>query len=228
MRYTTIANAKKVNDTVVKATPLLAEKVQGEYNKALLDAITKNENNPYLTERQQERVNAGKCTAEHYTKNIVAKINKKYIADQIDELNKIFSETREAKSITIRTDWRRGSMGANQCKAFVRVVYNDYSVEEFESERTGGCGYDKESTAIGGALNEIDALRQELCIMDNNAISEGKSRREFIGYGSSSAIVPYFEGGVGFSCHRQILEKLGYTFKHVTWTDKMDVYEFTK
>lgn len=228
MKVLTIANMMEVNEKARQEVPELAKKVQEEYNAQIEKALTTKENNPYLTELQQEKVNNGKKQPQDFAKNIVNKVNKEYKAAEIRRLNAIFTEKKEVISLMVDTDWRRGSYGAQQCKAHIRVIYKDYSVEEYESSRTGGCGYDKQSTATGEALTQINALMQEFCKAANEAIKAGKSYRESIGYGSGYSIVPYFEGGVGFSCHQHIMGKLGYKFRHVNWTNKTDLYEFTK
>jgi hypothetical protein len=218
---------KEVSEKARQEVPELAEKVQAEYNNAVEKALTTKENNPYLTELQQEKVNTGKKQVQDFAKNIVNKVNKRYNALEIDRLNAIMQETRKIKKITIYTDWKNNWAG-NQCKATVSVIYDNYETADYISERTTGGGYDKESTATKGALNQINALMQELCIMANEAIKAGKEYRDFIGYGSGYNIVPYFEGGVGFSCHQHILEKLGYKFEHAHSTKKTDLYIFTK
>lgn len=227
MKTLTIANMKKVNENIFEVVPELAKKVQGEYNNAIEKALTTKENNPYLTECQQRKVDEGKKQVQDFAKNIVNKLNKRYNALEIDRLNAIMQETRKIKKITIYTDWRSNWAG-NQCKATVSVIYDNYETADYISERTTGGGYDKESTATKGALNQINALMQELCIMANEAIKAGKSYREFIGYGSGYDNVPYFEGGVGFNCHRNILQKLGYKFEHAHSTKITDLYIFTK
>ena len=227
MKVLTIANMMEVSEKARAAVPELAEKVQAEYNNAIEKALTTKENNPYLTELQQEKVNSGKKQVQDFAKNIVNKLNKRYNALEIDRLNDIMQETRKIKKITIYTDWRSNWAG-NQCKATVSVIYDNYETIDYISERTTGGGYDKESTATKGALNQINALMQELCIMANEAIKAGKTYRDFIGYGSGYDNVPYFEGGVGFDCHRNILQKLGYKFEHAHWTKRTDLYIFTK
>lgn len=227
MKTLTIANMKKVNQNIFDIVPELAEKVQNEYNKAVEKALTTTENNEYLTEIQQEKVKAGKKQVQDFAKNIVNKLNKRYNALEIDRLNAIMQETRKIKKITIYTDWRSNWAG-NQCKATVSVIYDNYETADYISERTTGGGYDKESTATKGALNQINALMQELCTMANEAIKAGKSYCDYIGYGAGYDNLPYFEGGVGFDCHRNILQKLGYKFEHAHWTKRTDLYIFTK
>jgi hypothetical protein len=227
MKVLTIANMKEVSEKARQEVPELADKVQSEYNNAVEKALTTKENNPYLTELQQEKVNNGKKQPQDFAKNIVNKLNKRYNALEIERLNSIMQETRKIKKITIYTDWKNNYEG-NQCKATVSVIYDTYETAEYISERTSGGGYDKESTATKGALNQINALMQELCTMANEAIKAGKTYRDFIGYGSGYDNVPYFEGGVGFDCHRNILQKLGYKFEHAHSTKRTDLYIFTK
>jgi hypothetical protein len=232
MKVRTIANYKiEVSEKAMESVPALAGKVKKEYNDYIDKAMHTKENNTYLTEKQQEAVNNG-APLEKYEKNIVNKINKTYKADEIRRLNSIFEEEKEVKRIIISTTWSRGSMGAMQCKAIAKVYYkgNDgtYNYEQYESRKTGGCGYDKESTATGEVLDQINALMKEFTIKANEAVEKGENYREYIGYGSGYRIVPYFEGGVGFRCHASILQKLGYTFNHLDWTKHSDVYEFIK
>lgn len=229
MKVLTIANMMEVSEKARQEVPELAEKVQTEYNNAVEKALTIKENNPYLTELQQEKVNSGKKQLQDFAKNIVNKVNKEYKANEIERLNGIFTSDKKIKRIVIETDWKKGSYGANQCKANVAVIYEGgKGITRYTSSRTGGCGYDKESTATGEVLTQIPELMQELCEIANTAIKENKSYRDFIGYGSGYRIIPYFEGGVGFNCHQHILEKLGYKFNHVFWNKTSDIYEFTK
>ena len=217
-----------INEKAKKEVPALAEKVEAEYNATIEKALTTAENNEYLTDYQKGKIKEGKFKVEHYAKSIIAKINKSYKSTPLERLNAAFSDDREIKKITIATDWKKGSMGANQCKAEIRIIYDDYSVGGYDSRRTGGCGYDKESTAIADALNQCNPLIKELCIMANKAIEENKPYREALGYVSGYNVIPYFEGGVGFSCFESILNKAGYFMNHVYWNKRSDVYEFTK
>ena len=228
MKVLTIANVKKVNQSVFDIVPELASKVESEYNAEVEKALTTTENNEYLTENQQNKVNEGKKQVQDFAKNIVNKVNKTYKANRIDLLNEIFADNRTIQRITIATDWKSMYDG-NQCRAKVTVLYDDYTTETYTSTRTNGGNYDKESTATKGALNQINALLKELFIKADEAIKAGKSYRDYIGYGVTYyETLPFFDGGVGFNCHQHVLEKLGYTFKHLHWTKRTDVYEFTK
>lgn len=227
MKVLTIANIKKVSEKAKAQAPALAKKMEAEYI-AKVEQETHNSESEYLTDFEKSKIKAGRFPVEHYAENITKRINKTYIAQEIDRLNAIFENDREIKRIVVATDWRRGSMQANQCKAEIKVTYADYCTEVFESDRTGGCGYDKESTAIAGAFNRIDALLKELALKASGAIEQGKEYGEYIGYGCGYSTLPYFEGGVGFGSQAGILNSLGYKMNHVHWTKKTDVYEFVK
>lgn len=227
MKVLTIANIKKVSEKAKAQAPALAKKVEAEYIEKVAQE-TANSESEYLTEFEKSKIKTGRFPVEHYAENIVKRLNKIHTAREIDRLNAVFSNDKEIKRIVVATNWRRGSMQANQCKAEVKVTYADYSTETFESERTGGCGYDKESTAIADAFNRINALLKELALKANEAIKKGEGYCEYIGYGCGYNTLPYFEGGVGFNSQAKILSSLGYKMNHLHWTKKTDVYEFIK
>jgi hypothetical protein len=228
MKVLTIANIKKVSEKAKAQAPALVKKVEAEYI-AKVEQETANSESEYLTEFEKSKIKAGRFPVEHYAENITKRINKTHKAQEVDRLNAILESNKEIKRIVVATDWRRGSMQSNQCKAEIKVTYADYSRETFESDRTGGCGYDKESTAIADAFNRINALLKELALKASEAIEQGEGYREFIGYGCGGYnTLPYFEGGVGFNSQVKILSSLGYKMNHLHWTKKTDIYEFVK
>lgn len=227
MKVLTIANIKKVSEKAKAQAPALAKKVEAEYIEKV-EKETHNKDSEFLTEFEKGKINAGRFTIEHYAENIVKRINKTHKAKEVDRLNAIFKDDREIKRIVVATDWRRGNMQSNQCKAEIKVTYTDYCTEIFKSDRTGGCGYDKESTAIADAFNRINALLKELALKANEAIEKGEGYREYIGYGCGYSTLPYFEGGVGFNSQAGILNGLGYKMTHLHWTKTSDIYEFVK
>ena len=227
MKVLTIANLKKVSEKAKMQAPALAKKVEAEYI-AEVEQETHNSESKYLTEFEKSKIKAGRFPVEHYAENIVKRINKTYKAQEVDKLNAIFESDKKIKRIVVAIDWKKGSMQSNQCKAEIKVTYADYCTEIYESDRTGGCGYDKESTAIADAFNQINALLKELALKANEAIEKGEGYCEYIGYGCGYSTLPYFEGGVGFSSQEKILNRLGYKMNHLHWTKKSDVYEFVK
>lgn len=98
---------------------------------------------------------------------------------------------------------------------------NPHAVVRGEKRRTesraSGCGYDKASAAIAGALNQNpEALR----MLYDHAEAGG-----LFPYGVGFlAGVPYFAGGCGVSCFYPIFEACGYEFNAVTHWSAFDVY----
>ena len=87
-----------------------------------------------------------------------------------------------------------------------------------------GCGYDKASAALADVLNANPYILRRLYAAADKAIAAentgsvpgvGGEYVKAIGYGAGYSVLPYFEGGVGVSCHVRILEGLGYS---VTWS----------
>lgn len=77
-----------------------------------------------------------------------------------------------------------------------------------ETSSITGCGYCKESTATAQLLNQNFPILKKLYKAKNKKASA--KNNDFLGYGSGYGILPNFEGGVGVSCHVEILESLGY------------------
>lgn len=146
-------------------------------------------------------------------KQFKKRLNKK-LKDTLEHLNQILTHDGTLHEFYITVEWQRGSMGAMQAKA--------HDSDGNESERTGGYGYCKESTATAQILNQHFEILKKLCSLKNMQIE--KTNREALGYGSGYGIIPRFEGGVGVSTHRQILNNIGLEMEKVSWTDKTDVY----
>ena len=73
-----------------------------------------------------------------------------------------------------------------------------------------GCGYDKLSAATAEALNKSDAVLKVLYTLYEKALRKDKKAtpHNAIAYGAGYE-TPYFEGGVGYSCHDTIFRKFG-------------------
>jgi hypothetical protein len=92
--------------------------------------------------------------------------------------------------------------------------------EYLKGNKTGGGGYDKESTAIANALNNSLSLRvalwQEL---------KGEKHYGFGNYGNKR--IPSFHGGVGTNCFLNMFEVLGYKVQSIS-TKYSNVYILEK
>lgn len=68
-------------------------------------------------------------------------------------------------------------------------------------------------------MGKIDELIKILCDMKEAAMEAGiglgynnpGSNEKYIAYGAGYGAIPYYEGGVGFSCFDNILIKAGFT-----------------
>jgi len=197
--------------------------LQANFDKDIISALDNPER--YLTEKENEKIKSGKKTIEDYRKKISDKVYNQFHKRGFERINTVSKEEKNVNSINISVEWAKGSMGAAQAKATIQVSYKGSQYDRFESEKTGGYGYDKESTATGNALNQCNALLKLL--YDLKELSPDTDNRELLGYGSGYGVLPYFEGGVGFSCHRSILEKLGFVFNQAGSGKTFDVYTFT-
>lgn len=106
--------------------------------------------------------------------------------------------------------------------------------------RASGCGYDKLSAAIADSLNENPAIMRMLYEAAEKALREGKqpsrkglaagcvSWRDILGYGSGYSLLPYFEGGCGVSCIRNIFTRCGFVFRCGASSKHFDSYSVSR
>jgi len=108
-----------------------------------------------------------------------------------------------------------------------KTLYNDVY-----SGSIGGCGYDKESTAVANCLNKIPQLMKALYEKKNKEYKptnkESDLNRNIFGYGSGYGIFPNFEGGVGTSCYPDIFKAIGFKFSKTASGKTFDVYTIEK
>ena len=176
--------------------------------------------NYYLTDLRKNQLADRIITRDKAVEIASKKVEKEYnkqLEKTIDKINTI-ANAEEFNGCTITIDWRKGSMGANQAKATLT------GCGYIEGSRTGGCGYDKESTAMADVLNECYPLMKLLYKYRAEHL-DGTNHSVF-GYGSGyNKVLPYFEGGVGVSSFYKIFETIGCALKHVAYGKAFDVYE---
>jgi hypothetical protein len=151
----------------------------------------------------------------------IKKINKQ-IADKLTHLETV-SAAGTFESINITVEWKRSQTWGNNPNATAEFRGGKYDI--FISGSIGGCGYDKESTAVAAALNQSNALLKALYIVREKDTKT--ELRALYGYGSGYGILPRFEGGVGVSCYPEIFAKIGYNWKKVSSGKTFDVYNVT-
>lgn len=152
------------------------------------------------------------------------KTHEQRINERLNKIDRI-NNSLDIESITISVDWKKSRMWGNNAKAEIVVRYKNKTVNRFESSRTSGCGYDKESTAIAGALNQCDGILKRLYKVKNK--NTKASNRNLIGYGSGYGLLPSFEGGVGVSCMYRICEAIGLNFENIANGNNFSVYKIS-
>lgn len=139
---------------------------------------------------------------------------KKWEAQQLEKL-RTAAAAPVLSFLSVDVEWKRNSYWGNNPTA---TAWADGGTT---TGHASGCGYDKESAAVGEALNQSPAVLRVLYEAAEAALQEGRSFetlssgcvswREVLGYGSGYNILPYFEGGVGVSCFWSILSRCGFS-----------------
>ena len=125
---------------------------------------------------------------------------------------------RKVKRLDIIITWSRGSMQAMQTQAEANIEYID-GWGSLETSKTGGWGYDKESTTMAELLNK--AIRYMIVDKkENKKAPYGVTIRNDI-------FNNRFNGGVGVSCYYSIIKYLGGTMKNTVNTKTSNVYTIT-
>lgn len=123
----------------------------------------------------------------------------------------------ELRDLTVCVEWAKSrTWGANPTAT---VTVND----SHHYETTGhasGCGYDKESAAIASAMNANAAV---LRILYTHAEKGGKFAYSVYTF----AGLPYFDGGCGVSCFRNVFEGCGYEWHDLVHRKTFDYYTMT-
>lgn len=123
----------------------------------------------------------------------------------------------ELRDLTVCVEWAKSrTWGANPTAT---VTAND----SHHYETTGhasGCGYDKESAAIASAMNANAAV---LRILYTHAERGGKFAYSVYTF----AGLPYFDGGCGVSCFRNVFEGCGYEWRDLVHRKTFDSYMMT-
>jgi len=139
--------------------------------------------------------------------------------------------------VKISIEWKRSAMWGSNPKAECWYSYTDkdgnYQSGYVVSGSIGGCGYDKQSTAVADCLNQINEVLKPLYLLkDKSYNSELKGshidNRSILSYGSGYGILPSIEGGVGVSCYPAIFNAVGYDFKTIASGKTYDVYTISK
>lgn len=133
-----------------------------------------------------------------------------------------FASLEDIETLTINVEWKRSQMwGMNPtAEAYVN------GIGHVSSGSIGGCGYDKQSTAVANVLNQVPQLIKKLYELKENNVDV--KNHDLFGYGSGYGVLPSFEGGVGVSCYYKIFDSIGYEFKTISNGKTFDVYQISR
>lgn len=195
-------------------------------SKKLTSEALKNRNEILTSIRQIETKEAQKL--EWYLSNLLPATKKKtvfysvqdlksYLVDRLEKhtLKKIeslqnqlvFNENLETiKELIINVEWKKSSMWGMNPTAEAYVP----GIGRISSGSIGGCGYDKQSTAVANVLNQVPQFLKLMYLEKNKANNQNLKNHLVFAYGSGYGILPSFEGGVGVNCYNGILNKIGY------------------
>ena len=117
--------------------------------------------------------------------------------------------------ITVSVEWTRSrTWGANP---HATVTGRHIATRDSAS----GCGYDKESAAIAGAMNQNSEIMRILYDHAETGEPFPYSVHTFAG-------LPSFDGGCGVSCFRSVFEACGYEWRRIASGKVFSLYNITK
>lgn len=178
-----------------------------------LEAIEKREEilRRESTDTRWEQYITKKITYPELVRFTTDRIEKKYqklLKQDLDLLEEI-EDAKIPDKIVIKVNWTKSSVWGYNPHAEIIDEKNKF----FGS--ASGSGYDKESAAVAEALNQSMPCLKILCDEKEAQLEKGytENNHNLIGYGSGYSAIPKFEGGVGVSCFRNILDNCGYIWE---------------
>ena len=132
---------------------------------------------------------------------------KKQLNEAKEEAQKQYNEIKKLKDIknaTFEIVWNksRGAYGY-QCKCYSKIQYKNGDFKYYEGDTTGGCGYDKMSSALSYNMNETCKI---LLVKYGNKILKDSDRH----YKCYACENMYFSYGVGVSSYITMFEYFGF------------------
>lgn len=161
----------------------------------------------YLTDKQAKMLynNDLKALKELLKKYKIKANNKLKEAKEqaLIEYNDI-KQLKDIKNAVFEIVWTksRGAYGY-QCKCISKVWYKNGDFKYYEGEQTGGCGYDKSSSALSYNLNEVAKI---LLLKNYNKINNNINKH----YDFYACENNYFSYGVGISSYQTMFKNMGY------------------
>lgn len=183
----------------------------------------------HSTAKKWEAYKAGELSREKAVEiayKRAAKEEEKHHAKNVEKLSQA-EAAAPPEDIAISIDWKKSYMWG-YCPTATVTVHSADGWRRYTGT-AGGCGYDKLTAAVGEALNQSPAVLNMLYAAKEKAYRKstaaarkawGTSNRTPIHYGAGYGILPYFEGGVGWSSFAGVFAACGYkiTASHETKT----------
>jgi len=170
--------------------------------------------------------------SEHASAFPTERKRQNYLASILDRLKSIRTAPDSARFV-VSVEWTRGGVYGSQA---IAMFTTDNIVRT--GEKTGGYGYDKESTAIADVLNKSPEVlklffgRLEAGLQAGEIDLEDmrESMKLVFGYGVGlfNSTDHFFDGGVGTNCYRRNFEAIGWTAEKIATGNLFDVWEFRK
>jgi hypothetical protein len=156
-----------------------------------------------------------KLTNEQKEANKLARQEARKIAKQ---LAKIEAEKNQnpIKEIKFSIEWKKSRTWGYNPHLEAQAIHKDGAVSYFNCTASG-CGYDKESTVIADAFNEL--LKYKLYNIEN---TENKPYGIYLDNDYKA-----FSGGIGTDCYYKISEHIGGKFEKVASGKTFDAYKYT-
>lgn len=189
-----------------------------------------------LTDFERGKIAAGRFTVDHYAARILKRLEKGYTWPEMEKYKRVMSfPSKTVNCVTVGIDWSKNIYGM-QAVATVTIIYSDGRQERLEGGRTGGCGYDKSSSAVSYALRESDYMYKLMYEYVNKQMALPVEKRRFscgmgiFGYNVDKLdYLPFFEHGVGINSTIDTIELIaGLNHDTAHETKKYDFYIITK
>jgi hypothetical protein len=127
------------------------------------------------------------------------------------------------ESLTITIEWKKSRTWGSNPHATGEAITKE-GRRLVGTATASGCGYCKRSTVIADLFKQF--LRHKL--YDEKVLARLSVKKP---YGirlpkDGENFLPYFEGGIGEECYREISEAIGGTWSRIANTDSVEVYQY--
>jgi hypothetical protein len=129
------------------------------------------------------------------------------------------------ESLTITIEWKKSRVWGYNPHATGEAITTD-GRRQVGTAKASGCGYCKRSTVIADLFNQFLSHK----LFDQEVLKRLEVQKPYGIYIQplNSKWLPYFMGGIGEGCYRQISEVIGGKWECLAYTDSVNVYRYTE